>query len=98
MHPGGRVIMTRGLAQYLGLDSRVPTLGLTPNGSRRRGRRGSAVPGQSITIELDDLSLWTVSLVGTLRAFENAYFVDRPAPKIKRAWTSAGTELVPRRD
>jgi hypothetical protein len=90
--------MTRGLAQYLGLDARVPTLGLTPKGNRRRGRRGAAVPGERVTVELDDLSLWTVSVVGSLKAFEDAYFVDRPAPKLKRAWSSAGTELVPRDD
>jgi hypothetical protein len=90
--------MTRGLAVYLGLDDKVPTLGLTPKGNRRRGRRSAAVPGQTITVELDDLSLWQVSVTGSLKAFEDAYFVDRPAPKIKRAWSSAGTELVPRED
>jgi hypothetical protein len=90
--------MSRGLAQYLGLDTKVPTLGLTPKGNRRRGRRGSAIPGKPVTVELDDMSLWTVSLVGSLKAFEDAYFVDRPAPKLKRAWSGGGTELVPRND
>jgi hypothetical protein len=98
MHPGGRTVMTRGLAQYLGLDTRIPTLGLTPKGNRRRSRRGAAVPGERVTIELDDLSLWTVSVVGPLKAFENAYFVDRPAPKLRRAWSSAGTEFLPRNE
>jgi hypothetical protein len=98
MHRGGRVVMTRGLAPYLGLDTVTPTLGLTGKGNRRRARKGVAVPGVQVQVELDDITRWTVSVVGSIKAFEDAYFVARPAPKLMRAWTAKGTELTPRKD
>lgn len=90
--------MTRGLAEYLGIASLTPELGLTEKGNRRHARRGAAVAGKPYLIQLDDLSVWTVNVVGSMKAFEDAYFVSRRAPKMIKAWSSGGVELVPRTD
>ena len=90
--------MTRGLAAYLGIASLVPALGLTAKGNRRHARKGAAVAGKPYIIQLDDLSLWTVNVVGSMKAFEDAYFVSRRAPKMVKAWSPGGVELVPRTD
>lgn len=98
LHNGGRVSMTRGLAQYLGIASLTPVLGLTAKGNRRHARKGAAVAGKPYIIQLDDLSMWTVSVVGSMKSFEDAYFVARRAPKMVKAWSPGGVELVPRTD
>ena len=98
LHNGGRISLTRGLALYLGIASLKPALGLTPKGNRRHARRGAAVAGDPFIIQLDDLTLWTINVVGSMKSFEDAYFVSRPAPKMIKAWSSGGVELVPRTD
>ena len=90
--------MTRGLAVYLGVNALTPELGLTERGNRRHARRGSAVAGKPYIIQLDDLTKWTVNVVGSMKAFEDAYFLSRPAPKMIKAWSPGGVELVPRAD
>ena len=96
LHNGGSIILARGLAQYLGIEKLVPSLGLTKKGNRRRARRGAAVPGAPYIVQIDDLSTWTINVTGSLKAFETAYFMARPAPNMVRAWSPRGTELMPR--
>jgi hypothetical protein len=96
LHHGGSIILARGLAEYLGIVDLIPNLGLTPKGNRRHSRRGAAVPGQPYTVQLDDLSQWTIGVTGTLKAFEEAYFISRPTKKLVRAWSPNGTEIMPR--
>lgn len=88
--------LTRGLAQYLGIDDLVPNLGKTKKGNRRHARAGVAVAGVSYTLTLDDDSTWEVSVTGSLKAFEDAYFVRRPAPKLTQAVSPGLTILRPR--
>jgi hypothetical protein len=88
--------LNRGLADYLGIESRSPNLGRTPAGNRRHARGGSAVAGVPYALTLDDGSVWGVRVTGSLKAFETAYFLSRPAPKMAQAVSPGLTILRPR--
>jgi hypothetical protein len=88
--------LTRGLAQYLGIEGLVPNLGVTEKGNRRHARGGSAVAGVPYVLTLDDGSTWQVSVTGSQKSFEEAYFIRRPAPKVVQALSAGLTILRPR--
>jgi len=96
LHDGGSMTLRRGLARYLGIETLVPNLGLTAKGRRRHARGGTAVSGDAYTLTLDDGSTWEVHVDGTQKAFETAYFVRRPAPKMMMAVSKGLTILAPR--
>ena len=92
---GGAVGMTIGLMDYLGLNSRGSVLDAVLPGRRRHTRRSRAKPGEPVELLLNDGSTWGVTVVGSMRAFEDEFFVKRRAPKIIKATTARGTEYVP---
>jgi hypothetical protein len=96
MHNDGTMTLTRGLAEYLGIDDLVPNLGRTAKGRRRHARGGSAVAGVPYVLTLDDGSTWQVHVTGSQKAFEEAYFIRRPAPKMEQAVSPGLTILRPR--
>jgi hypothetical protein len=91
----GSVSMTLGLMQHLGLNNRGNLLEAILPGLRRHTRRSRSKPGEPVVLLLDDGSTWTVTVVGSMRRFEDEFFVKRRAPKIVKATTSRGTEYVP---
>ena len=88
--------LTRGLAEYLGIDDLVPNLGKTAKGKRRHARGGLAVAGVPYLLTLDDDSTWEVNVTGSQHMFEEAYFMRRPAPKMVQAVSKGLTILRPR--
>jgi hypothetical protein len=54
-------------------------------------RRGLAVAGEPVTLVLANGKAYTANVVGSMKAFEDAYFVNRPAPNLIEAVTAHGT-------
>jgi len=49
------------------------------------------VAGEPVTLVLANGESYTANVVGSMKAFENAYFVNRPAPNLIEAVTAHGT-------
>jgi len=90
-HDGGSLSCSVGLLKYLGLGTVQRPPGFTPSGKRRHVRRGLAVAGEPVTLVLANGQSYTANVVGSMKAFESAYFVARPAPNLIEAVTAHGT-------
>lgn len=87
--------MTIGLMDYLGLNNRGSLLQAILPGERRHTRRSRAKPGAPVELLLDNGETWTVTVNGTMKDFEDEFFVKRRSAKILKATTMRGTEYVP---
>jgi hypothetical protein len=90
-HAGGSMSCAVGLLKYLGLGTVPSSPGTTEKGNRRHVRRSLAVPGEPVTLVLVNGESYTANVVGSMKAFEDAYFVNRPAPNLVEAITQHGT-------
>ena len=90
-HSNGSMALAVGVMQYLGLGQASANPGGGAGGVRRHTRRSRAVPGEPVQLLLDNGETYTANVVGSMKAFESAYFVNRPAPKLIEATTQHGT-------
>jgi len=90
-HEGGSLSCAVGLLKDLGMATVQRPPGFTPSGKRRHVRRGLAVAGEPVTLVLANGESYTANVVGSMKAFEDAYFVRRPAPNLIEAVTAHGT-------
>lgn len=98
-YPGGTMTATQGLLEYLGLTG--PGLGEPDDspgafGRKRRARRSaSGVAGERFVLGLQNGKSYSVRITGTHAAFDAAFFVKRPAPKMLEAYSELGTIYAP---
>jgi hypothetical protein len=90
-HAGGSISCSIGLLKYLGLGTVQVPPGQSQSGKRRHVRRSLAVAGEPVTFVLANGESYTANVVGSMKALETAYFVNRPAPNLIEAVTQHGT-------
>ena len=98
-YPGGTMTATQGLLEYLGLTG--PGIGDAPDGpgafgrKRRARRSASGIAGERFVLGLQNGQSFSVRITGTHDAFDQAFMVSRPAPKILEAYSERGTIYAP---